>query len=253
MTQEGFLVQQDILNFDLDRRNRRALFEINLGLPPTDTLVLANAVIPFKKLEIDRRDAVRTALEKRVDIRTATDAVDDARRAMKFAKRNLLPELDVNVRANLSNNNVRASSGVISDDYSAGFTLSLPLEQTSERLALYQAWVSLRQAERTLEWLKSTVTASIHNSINTIQASENAIAIQSMIVESGGKRVEAAKILIAQQRVSNRELIDAKTTLVNALNSRLDLQLAHYLAILRLKRDMGVLDLHPEALFADNL
>lgn len=251
VTQEGFLVQQDILNLDLERRNRRALFEINLGLPPTDTLALANAVIPFKKLELDRKEAVRTAMEKRVDIRTATDAVDDARRALKFAKRDLLPDLDLGLKANLSNNNVRTSTGVVSDDYSAGFTLSLPLERTRERLMLYQAWVSLRQAERTLEWLKSTVTASIHNSINTIQASENAIAIQSLIVESGGKRVEAAKILIAQQRVSNRELIDAKTTLVNALNNRLDLQLSHYLAILRLKRDMGTIDLHPETLFAD--
>jgi outer membrane protein TolC len=251
VTQEGFLVQQDILSLDLERRNRRALFEINLGLPPMDTLVLANALIPYKKLNIDREEAVRTALEKRVDIRTATNAVDDARRALKFAKRDLLPDLDLNVKADLSNNNARTSNGVISDDYSAGFTLSLPLEQTSERLALYQAWISLRQAERTLQWLKSTVTASIHNSINTIQASENAVDIQSMIVDSGGKRVEAAEIRIAQQQASTRELIEAKTILINALNSRLDLQLSHYLAILRLKRDMGVLDLHPENLLAD--
>ncbi len=252
VTQEGFLVQQDILNQDLECRNRRALFEINLGLPPTDSLVLAKAVIPGKKLDIDRAEAVRTALEKRVDIRTATDAVEDARRTLKFAKRNLLPDLDLNLRANLANSNSRSSAGVINDDYSAGFVLSLPLEQTSERLALYQASISLRQAERTLEWLKNTVTASIHNSINTIQASENAIAIQGMIVESGAKRVEVAKILIAQQRASNRELIEAKNALVNATNNRLDLQLAHYLAILRLKRDMGVLDLHPEILFAEN-
>lgn len=251
VTQEGFLVQQDILSLDLERRNRRALFEINLGLPPKDTLVLADSVVPLKKLKIDRAEAVRTALEKRVDIRTATDAVDDARRALKFARRNLLPDLDLNVKADLSNNNARTSNGVISDDYSAGFTLSLPLEQTSERLALYQAWISLRQAERTLEWLKSTVTASIHNSINTIQASESAAEIQSMIVESGGKRVEAAEIRIAQQQASTRELIEAKTILINALNTRLDLQLSHYLAILRLKRDMGVFDLHPENLFAD--
>lgn len=252
ITQEGFLVQQDVLNLTLDRRNRRALFEITLGLPPRDTVALAPFKIPYKKLEIDRGEAVRVALEKRVDIRTAIDAVDDARRALKFAKRNLLPDLDVNLKANLGNNNARSSTGVINDDYSAGFILSLPLEQTAERLRAYQAWVSLRQAERSLDYLKATVTASIHNSINTIQANENAYSIQSMIVESGGKRVEAAKILIAQQRKSNRELIEAKTTLVNALNSCLDLQLAHYLAVLRLKRDMGVLELRPETLFAEN-
>jgi outer membrane protein TolC len=63
--------------------------------------------------------------------------------------------------------------------------------------------------------------------------------------------VEAAEIRIAQQQASTRELIEAKTILINALNSRLDLQLSHYLAILRLKRDMGVLDLHPENLLAD--
>ncbi|MEI6351122.1 MAG: TolC family protein [Verrucomicrobiota bacterium] len=252
--QENLFVQQDLLNIDLDLKNRMGLFEISLALPTESPVELTSFAIPYEKLRIDPSQAVQIAMSRRPDLQTAADAVEDSRRAVTFAKRGLLPSLDLNLNANLQDSNARSSTATINDEYFAGVTLSLPLERTQERLGLYLALQTLRQNERALIFVRSTITAAIHNSIDRIKSLENQIGIQNSIFQSSIRRARVAEILFQDGRVSNREVIEANSIRIAAMNARLDLVLAHYIGVLQLKRDLGVLDLdQPSFLTASDL
>jgi len=242
-TQESLLVQQDLLNYDLDLRNRMELFAITLNFPTDATLELAEFLMPYQKLQIGRDEAVRTALKNRLDLQAAEDDVEDSARRLKFAHRNLLPNLDVTVSADMGNTNMHAGDGVIQDNFSAGFSLSLPLERTRERLDLYFAWQAVQQDQRELDYARSFVTQAIHGSVNNIKRLESLMDIQDLIIRSGNKRSAAAQFLLERGKASSREVIDANTIRIDAMNRKLDILLEHYLAMLRLKRDMGILNL----------
>ncbi|MEI8234662.1 MAG: TolC family protein [Verrucomicrobiota bacterium] len=250
-TQECLMVQQQLLDMDLDRRNRVEQFWIaTLNLPFKNSVSLADFPIPYRKLQISSDKAVQTAMERRPDLQTAADLLEDSQRALKFAQRNLLPDLELNVSANVSNANFLTSNGATYENYTAGLTMSLPLESTAQRLALYTCWLAVRQNERALAYNRTSISASIRSSINRIKLIESALEIQESIIQSGGKRVAAAQFLLERGQVSNREVIDADNIRISAINTKLDLQMDHYVALLRLERDMGVFDRDQPSLFA---
>jgi len=241
-SQESLLVQQQLLNMELDLKNRLELFAITLNLPSGVPLELAEFEIPFQKLNGESHDVVRLALEARPDLKTAAAAVEDSARKLKFARRNLLPDLGLNLKANTSNTNIRNGSGVINEEYYAGFTLSLPLERTNERLGVYVALQMLSQNERALEMARATISAGVRYGVDRIRNYENAVEIQESIIQSSTKGVRLAGFRFERGQASNRNVIDANTVLANAINAQLDLKLFHYIATLQLRRDTGRLD-----------
>ncbi len=251
-TQESLLVQQQLLNLELELKNRLELFAITLNLGSGASLEMAEFEIPFQKVEHESEEAVRLALLARPDLRSAAAAVEDSARRLKFAKRNLLPDLGINLKANAANTGVRTGSGVITEEYSAGLTLSLPLERSNERLAVYGALQTLSQNERALEMARATVSAGVRYGVNRIKSYENALEIQDSIVQASAKGVGLAGFRFERGQASNRNVIDANTILSNAVNARLDLRLAHYIATLQLRRDTGRLEAIPSGLFVQS-
>jgi|GEM_PF-6971148 len=246
--QEQLLVDQQLLNLELDLKNRLELFAISLNLPSGTLPELIEFEVPRVVLEGETETIVQRSLAARPDLLTAAAAVEDSRRKLKLARRNLLPDLGIQLAANATNSGVRTGNGVISEEYSAGFTFSLPLERTDERLGVYAALQTLGQNERALEQARSIVAAGVRYGINRIRNYESAMAVQESIVEISLKGAKIAGFRFERGQASNRNVIDANTALSNAINAQLDLRLAHFVAILQLRRDMGCLETGAPAL-----
>lgn len=242
-TQESLLVQQELLSLDVDIRNRTAQLAISLNMADIPVPDFPHYEIPFVKLHIESDEAVSLAMATRPDLFTLVDSIEDSRRALRLAKRNLLPELGLNLSANAVNSDVRAPSGsTLTEEYAAGLTFSLPLERTREHGDLFAAWLSLMQDERSLEQARYAIAAGIRHSINRIKGFENAVEIQDLVIESSTKGVGIAGFRFDRGQASNRNVIEAETTRNNALNTKNDILLNHYIASLRLRRDMGQLN-----------
>jgi len=242
-TQESLLVQQELLNIKVDIDNRTAQLAVSLNMADIPIPEFPHHEIPFVKLHIESGEAVALAMQARPDLLTLADSIEDSRRALRLAKRNLLPELGLNLSANAVNSDMRAQSGnTLTEEYAAGLTLSLPLERTREHGDLFAAWLSLMQDERSLEQARYSIGAAIRHSINRIKGFENAVEIQNLVIESSTKGVAIAEFRFDRGQASNRSVIEAETTRNYAINTRNDILLNHYIASLRLRRDMGQLN-----------
>lgn len=247
-TQERLLVEQQLLDLELDLKNRLELFAVTLNLNGMPPLELVEFEIPVHTLRRQPEEIVARALAARPDLRSAAAAVEDCARKLKFARRGLLPDLDLKLAANASNSDVRTGTGVLSEEYLAGLTFSLPLERTKERLSVFGAVLTLAQSQRELATARANVAAGVRYGANQIKSYENALKIQDSIVDSSLQGVKIAGFRFERGEASNRTVIDANTALSNAINARLDLRLAHYIASLQLRRDMGLLDTAAPAL-----
>lgn len=241
-TQEKLLVDQELLNLKLEIENRSAQFGITLNHPTGRLPELVEFPIPLLKIYLQADEAVELAMTLRPDLKIAADLIEDNRRAVKFAKREFLPSLDLNLSANAANTDVRTRNGRISEEYAAGVTLSLPLERTRERVALYGAWLNLQQNERALEIARATMAASVRHAFNKIKSIESTIAIQDLVIQSSTKGAEIASFRYERGEISNRNVIEAATTKAVAINSRLNFLQQHYISMLRLQGDIGQLE-----------
>ncbi len=240
--QEEQLAEQTVVNMEVELKRLVDQFAITLNLQDSTGLELLPHPIPYVHQNLDADRIVALALATRPDLQTAASTIEDRQRQLKFAKRNMLPELDINLRANTVNTDTLGGSGTIREEYAAGVTLSLPLERRNERLAVFSASQNVEQSLRSFDTSRAIVAAGVRNSVNRVQGFEKAVEIQEAIVKSSEKGARIAEFRFERGEASNRNLIEAQTLHHNALNARLDIYLSHYIATLQLRRDMGQLD-----------
>ena len=243
VTQEALSVRQAVQDMAVDLADRTARLQVTLNVPLGTPLDFEPFVIPFEKIQITPKQAIETALKNRADLRTATESVEESRRATKFAKRDLLPRLDLNVSAGSSQTQGGQREYPINNELRAGVRLTVELDQSEERLGLFRSSMFLEQDERFLERLKANLAAGVTNAIARLKNVEVAIETQNLLIEAGTKRAKIAKFLYEQGQTSNREVIDANSILIAAQNSRIDLLASHRLGVLRLKKQLGTLNI----------
>ncbi len=243
--QEEQLATQTVLSLEVELKRKLDQFAILLntsGESGAHDLALEEFPIPYIRQDLDADRIVSLALSARPDLRTAASAIEDRERQLRFARRDMLPDLAVNLRAGTASADSLGGSGVIREEYSAGVTLSLPLERRKEKLAVFSASQNLAQSQRSFDLSRAIIAAGVRYSVNRVEGIEKAVAIQEDIVKSSEKRAKIAEFRFERGEASNRNLIEAQTLHHAALNSRLDLYLSHYIATLQLRRDMGRLE-----------
>lgn len=199
-------------------------FKVRLGLPVDRALTIKPLAIDLAEPEETLEGAAAAALEYRLDLQTARDRIDDARRAVANAKNQLLP--DLNVRGDVG---VPTSSGVgvgglgfDPDDlsWSASATLSLPLDRRAEALALRQQVIRLQQTERSYERDRDNVVIEARGALRRVDLSRFRLNLAEKAVEINRKRLEEQQLKIDQ--VEPQQVVDTENALLNAENARDD-------------------------------
>jgi hypothetical protein len=116
--------------FQLDR------FKVRIGMETTRSIGIDPTALelPIPKVTLD--DAVRTALDYRLDLQNEADRVDDARREVNVAKNNLLGDLNLEMQAAMPTDQDLVRSGLQfrpdETNYTAGVVFSAPLDRMIE-------------------------------------------------------------------------------------------------------------------------
>ncbi|MBF0198422.1 MAG: TolC family protein, partial [Planctomycetes bacterium] len=227
-------------------KNQLESFKLKLNLSPKTKLSLIPFIANYSTLEEDAEQQVKSALKHRLDYQTAADSLEDAKRKYAFARNRLLPDLSFNLNANIQTE--EDSSNLYAQDfeqhsYSSSLNLDLPLDKTADRQNLYNSQNTLKQRERDFKLLAYQISIEIKNRIRQIKQLEDSIEIQNLILESEKTRYGVAEFRFQSGEVSNREVIEASESLTDAENTKIDLYLNHFIAKLRLKKDLGLMDL----------
>ncbi len=225
-------------------------FKIQLGLS-TDAMV----VLDDNELEelrerglimpvVVAEDAIDVALATRLDYYTTMDQVEDAERRLYVASNALLPDLDLILTANVD---TKPGMDRFSEldfrraRWNAGFDLSLPVDQKSERNAYRSALITYERAIRSLELSEDNIKLEVRRAWRELEQAERSFQIRMIGVEVNERRVEEQELLAQAGRATTLDQVDAQNDLVSARNALTAALINHTIARLEFFRDMGIL------------
>ncbi len=230
-------------------RTRLDAFKITLGLP-TEAIILLDPdeldrLIEDVEVEFDVEveRAVQVALQRRLDLVTARQRVEDAERKVEVAANSLLPGLDLSASLRSEtegdSNPTRFRTG--GTDFSAGFDLDLPLDKQAERNEFRRRLIALERQRRDTSELRDRVVREVRDAWRQFTRAQRSYAIQADSVELAERRVESVGLLLEAGRAEAIDLLDAQERLVQAQNDVARALVDYTVARLTLARDMEIL------------
>jgi outer membrane protein TolC len=216
-------------------------FKIELGLPTTVPIELADAEPPYEPVRYDAASAIAAARANRLDLISQRQQVEDSERALQIAANGLLPDLALS--ANFGTFGVGDDLGESAPDEwtsSVGLTLEIPLQRKPQRNAYRSAQISLEQARRGLQLAEDRLDLDIRDALRQLQSIEERIVLQEDQITQERRAVTVMEIRYESGDVDNRELLEARQALTDARNALIRLRVDHFIARLNLLKDMGV-------------
>lgn len=223
-------------------------FKTLVGMEVRDDVDIVPIALELNVPELEGRDLIEVATTYRLDLQTARDRIDDARRQVANARNGLLPELNLTGRGELGNRDQDAATNLDSRDltYSAGVDLDLPVDRLAERNAYRRSLVVFHRNQRAYEELEDRVVAQVRAASRAILGSQASIAIQRRSIELAQRRLDNANLLLKRGETNARDVVEAQQALIRAQDTferaRADLQVQ----VLQFLRLTGTLRVDPD-------
>jgi outer membrane protein TolC len=220
-------------------------FKIRIGLPADTPVSIAEEQPRLLPVSLDESSAVAVALHNRLDLITSVDRVADQERQVRVASNGLLPDVGIALNYNtISNLHSDFHGGAFPDDTwnaTGALTVGLPLQRQAERNTYRNALIELDQSRRDLDLQRDEVERDIVNQMRELKQIEQQIDLQEQQIAQEHRAVAVMEIRYEAGDVENRDLLDARQSLLDAQNELIDLLARHFIARLRLLRNLGVL------------
>lgn len=201
----------------------------NAGRPasliPTDGPTLSH-------IKLDEPAAVKMALERRVELKSARIAKDIAQVSEKLAVNRTLPKLDAFVAYNGASDNYGAIGPVNSDlggakypGYTVGLRFAMPLQNRQAKGQLSQARASLRNSELGLQDQELNVTLQVRTAIRNVEAAEKGVKAAEKTRYYQEKNLDAEQKKFENGMSTNFVVLQVMTNLDNAKSAELRAQI----------------------------
>jgi outer membrane protein TolC len=239
-------------------QNSLDAFKILLGMPVSEELAVIPVALDLNMPDLDASEAVETAHQYRLDLQTARDRIDDARRQIANARNGLLPGLDLTASARAINPENEPARKIDSRTltYSAGVTLDVPIDQLPERNLYRRALIQFERAVRAQQGVQDQVTADVLEDIRSIRTAEQDLRIQEESIALAERRLDLASELMrtsgtgaagSSRRGDARDVVEAQQDLLSAQDqyelARAELQVQ----VLQFLQNTGTLRVDPAA------
>lgn len=229
--QDSLRSSREVYRFTVDR------FKVRLGMPIDMNIEIVLSSLNIPTPDVDINEAVRVALNYRLDIQTRRDQVEDTFRDVDIAKNNLLPDLDLTASFTVPTDENRAREGLRFDTernrFSAGITFGLPLDREIERLQLRQSQINLQRSEREYDRFRDNLIVEVRDVVREIGRSLFSLKIQEENIRIAELRMSS--IDAAPDRATARDRSEAANQLTRAQDDRdrakrdLEVAIAEYL------------------------
>ena len=165
--------------------------------------------------------AIAVALERRLELRTSRDQVEDARRGVSISRNALLPDLNwssnVTFISDPEHYNV-AGLDFNHTNWRTEIVLALPLERTAERNTLRRSMISVRAAQRAVLQNEEEVRADVRDAVYQLRLQDDTLRLQTDVLRVAERQAEYAQIQFEKGNIDNRDKIDAEEDLLDAQN-----------------------------------
>jgi outer membrane protein TolC len=226
-------------------------FKLVLGMPVEEDFDAMPSELDVNVPEIEGRDVIAVAEQYRLELQTARDQIDDARRQVAVAQNGLLPDLNVTAQTNFGNRTLLSTPAKSLDDrattYSAGVTLGLPLDRLAERNVYRQALIQFEQAQRSFTDLRDNVAAQVRAAARSIRAAQVSLDLQRRGIRLAERRLDYSLELLKRGTVNARDVVESQSSLLEAQDNFSAARATLQVSVLQFLNDTGTLRVDPEA------
>lgn len=233
---------RDALSLQIDQ------MKVFLGLPTTVKFEFAEEEPLFLRVDVSLATAVEAAHANRFDLMNARDRLEDAERGLRIARQRLYPDLSLEASwtgTSLPGPGYR-DQAFHDQAGSVGLVLEVPLQQTLERNSFRSAEIALDRQRRDYEKFRDDVVVEVRQTLRALRQAADSLTIQEKIIFVEEQRTEKANLDFEAGRIGNRDMLEAKRSLLDARNERVRRTVQYELARINLERAMGTLEVEPD-------
>jgi outer membrane protein TolC len=225
-------------------------FKKQLNLPLGETVVLDDAELGNLKqfglqpVPLNDKHGFQLALTNRLDILNDIDRFEDKKRKVEVAANDLLPSLAVVANYSLKDQFYNRNSFDFGD-YSGkiGLSLDLPLDKHVERNAYRKSRITFEQQLRSLMKTLDDLRDEIRTNVRTLaQNRQTYIINQKALIVAEREREKARLDMLAGERVSPRDILEAQTAVAKAQNDVTKSLINFHIQRLKLLNNTGILN-----------
>jgi outer membrane protein TolC len=239
-TEQGWI--SAIRNYQLSRDR----FKIDLGLSMDTSLILDESELDNLTIHhpsITANQAIKAALETRLDLENVSDRLQDVERRIRIAADGLQADLDLTLSGNVSS---RPGNGFQLPDldqrsWTASLGIDLPINRKRERNNYRSALIAFDRAQRQYEQFVDQMKLDIQDGWRNLEQRRREFEISEVRVELSQNRREEELLKRELGLGLALDLVDAQNDLINSQNQRTSALISHTIARLGFWRDMGIL------------
>lgn len=195
-------------------------------------------------LTIGAEEAVRTALDRREELRTAKEDFSQADRAVAFRRNQLLPEFDLGLALTRygTATDLRSSFGV-NDFHLATFAgVSIPIDRTAAQIDLQNALFERERRRRAIDATSAHIIAGVRQALRQLDLARRSSQMAEAGVGLAREEAEVAGLRYQRGLSDNLDVVKAEADLLAADCRRMAATADLMLAGLKLRAALGVLD-----------
>jgi outer membrane protein TolC len=170
-------------------RDAKDALKLILALP-LERRIDVSAPVAYQPVNLDLNDAVKIALDNRIELEQAKDQIREAERRSRVSKHNLLPQLDIamNYETYGSSEDFGHSLEFDEDRWTISLVSTTDWARTSERAAYRQSLIDIRTARLDLEARQDEITRDVRRQLDALRRAEERIDIrEEQIRQAEGK------------------------------------------------------------------
>lgn len=222
-------------------------FLSRMGLSTELKIILQDEVPHLRSLAQTEAFCRDQALDRRLDLKTSANRVEDAERDVRVARNRLLPDVNLFAEASTQEIEVRLggdqeTASETREEARAGIRFEIPMDRRDERDAIRLAQLDLDQAQRRWKGTDEEVRIDVFSNVSQLNNFRRNVEIEKENNRIALRRVDNAVFRFKSGELSNRDVVEAENELLDARNALVAALIAHELERLTLLRNMGLLD-----------
>jgi len=217
-----------------------------LALPPEKHLKVT-ASRNAEPADIGEEEAFAVALENRVEIDHAKDAVDESRRQAEIAKDRIKPGLDMILKYRLFSEPETYSRAIQLDEntWSINLVSTTDWSRKAEKAAYQQRSNAVKTAEIQLQSREDQIKEEVRRQLEALNKSNERIQIRKEQIHQAEGKLALSRIKFRYNLAGNFDLIEAATELQQAEVDHLAAQIDYIVGTYRLRAVLGTLIQRP--------
>ena len=245
---------------DAEDRLRRLM---NLPAAEWDRPIVPTDDVAYREVSVNLDDAVKTAFERRPEIREEDLRTENLRLTYLYARNQTLPQLDLNLDYGLAglagrtldrNGNpdptvpatgfTDAVQNIFERDFprwTVGVTFGVPLFRTSSRAAARQAELDLAQQKQVQANTRQGITVEVRAALRDVETGARAIVAASTARDAAEKNVDAERRRYENGMTTNFQVLQIQQQLSDARRSELLSIIGYNQAVSRLQAATGTI------------